>query len=52
MNMMYIFICTVAHTPEKAKETAEKWLIDVLNDLEHVARTGLRIEITEAVNPQ
>lgn len=38
-----------AQTIKKAKETAEKWLTDSLAGLEREARTGLGIEIGDAV---
>ena len=41
-----------AENEEKAMEIAEQWLTDARNELERIARTGLGIEITEAVNPE
>jgi hypothetical protein len=40
-----------ANNPDKACEIAEKWLKDQLKALEQAARTGLSIEIIEAVDP-
>lgn len=41
-----------ANSPEQAMETAEYWLKKYLPDLEKTTRTGLGIEIVEAVDPE
>ena len=41
-----------AENEEKAMEIAERWLTEARNDIETAAKTGLGIEVHEAVSPE